>query len=385
MANPRTESPYSAAVDANQNPSTTIVSGTAGTADTTGTAEVIRWSGNPTTGAGYVEVVGGVSVTGGSNVNVVTGTQQTLGTVGTVNGIGTVTNIGSLTNIGALPQVSVGTLSGLPTGTITTGSLTDIAKLYSGTINTGTVTLSGGTLNLGTIDNAELPVAGTLNDSDSADVVTTKIGGLPLLFGGIGNVERHRSVTNVMNNLSTGIAASGMVAQVDNSSITAVSEDQFGVVRMGTRRELFVQIRDAAQNERGVNVTSSNELLVAVNSGTTQISKVPIQIGTPVHILGTAGAATWGTIVAASGAGTKQYVSRVSISGVSGTVDVVVTNIGIGGSTGAGVLERMTVTPQSGITNNYDPVIPSGTNGTISYWLGGAGTANITVNYWQGI
>lgn len=121
-----------------------------------------------------------------------------------------------------------------------------------------------------------------------------------------------------------------------------------------------------------------------LQGGSVQINKVPVQLGTPIHTLGTAGAAFWGTIVAASGAGTKQYVSRVSITGVSGTVVTAVTNIGVGGSTGAGVLERMTAIPSGGITNNYDPIIPSGTNGTLSYWLGGAGTVDIVINYWQG-
>ena len=58
MANPRTESPYSAAVDANQVPTNTFTSGTVGTSDTTGTAEVIRGGANPATGAQYVEILG---------------------------------------------------------------------------------------------------------------------------------------------------------------------------------------------------------------------------------------------------------------------------------------------------------------------------------------
>ena len=122
-----------------------------------------------------------------------------------------------------------------------------------------------------------------------------------------------------------------------------------------------------------------------LGGGTIQVSKTPVQLGTPFVVVGTTGAAVWGTLIAASGAGTKQYVSRTSIVVVAGTVDVAVTNIGIGGSVGAGVLERGQFPPGGGITNNYDPAIPSGANGTLSYWLGGAGTVSIAINYWQGV
>jgi hypothetical protein len=119
--------------------------------------------------------------------------------------------------------------------------------------------------------------------------------------------------------------------------------------------------------------------------GTVQVSSLPVQVGTSFCVYGTTGAAVWGTIIAAAGAGTKQYVSGVDIVAVSGTVEVAVTNIGIGGSTGAGVLARGICVAGGGISKNFYPVIASGTNGTISYWLGGAGTADITVQYWQGV
>ena len=119
--------------------------------------------------------------------------------------------------------------------------------------------------------------------------------------------------------------------------------------------------------------------------GTVRHNEIPVNIGTSYGTVGTTGAAVWGTLIAASGAGTYQYVSGVDVVVASGTVDVAVTNIGIGGSTGAGILARGQFTPGGGISKDFDPIIRSGTNGTISYWLGGAGTAAITVQYWQGI
>lgn len=122
-----------------------------------------------------------------------------------------------------------------------------------------------------------------------------------------------------------------------------------------------------------------------VNAGTVQVNMTPTIIGTSLHTRGTSGAAVWGTLVAAAGAGTRQYVSGVDIVVAAGTVDVVVTNIGVGGSTGAGVLARGQFTPGGGIRKAINPVSASGANGTLAFWMGGAGTVDIVVDYWQGV
>ncbi len=112
---------------------------------------------------------------------------------------------------------------------------------------------------------------------------------------------------------------------------------------------------------------------------------VPSTLGTSYGTVGTAGAGFWGTIIAACGAGTKQYVSGVDIVGVTGSCEVAITNIGIGGSQGAGVLARGWIVPGGGISKNFMPIQASGTNGTVSYWLSTAGTVDITLQYWQGV
>lgn len=57
-------------------------------------------------------------------------------------------------------------------------------------------------------------------------------------------------------------------ATFDDTSPDTVNEGDAGAVRMSSRRELYTQIRDAAGNERGTNVTASNELSVLdSNSG----------------------------------------------------------------------------------------------------------------------
>ena len=63
MAVLNTGRPYNSGIDANNYPTLTALSGTAGTADTAGTSEIFALGGNPTTGAQYVEVIAGTLVT----------------------------------------------------------------------------------------------------------------------------------------------------------------------------------------------------------------------------------------------------------------------------------------------------------------------------------
>lgn len=195
-----------------------------------------------------------------------------------------------------------------------------------GTINLGTLTRIG---NIGTIESGTITTTLALNTG----TITTIVAGTQNTLGTVG----------VVNNLVT-----GTLAALASGTITG-----------GTLGNL--------------------------NYGTVTVDPTPVKVGTSFNAVGTTGAAVWGTLVAASGAGTKQYVSGVDIVVTSGTVDVAVTNIGIGGSVGAGILARGQFVPGGGMAKTFNPVIASGANGTLSYWLGGAGTVSITVQYWQGV
>ena len=59
--------------------------------------------------------------------------------------------------------------------------------------------------------------------------------------------------------------------EFDDSTPDSVDEGDAGAARMSSRREVYMQIRDAAGNERGVNVNASNQLAIAgpvTNAGT---------------------------------------------------------------------------------------------------------------------
>lgn len=392
-----------------------------------------------TTGVGVVS-----NLTNGS-VNVLTGTITSVSNVaaGTISQIGTVLGVGGTVSVNPVGGVQINYFPGAITshGTaispidqtdhygITSGYNTltfelDTSSAWSGTVyftgdtngntikihgNTGTSIVTeisssapAGPIIFPTTGLAEVVVEGIVNTGTLKYLITqySGISGLsinyPLPTGTntIGNIGTVTTVSNLVSGtlLNSGTTTGvGVVSNLTNGSInlltgtvTSVSNIVSGtLLNSGTTTGVGVvsNLTNGSVNILTGTVTSVSN----VAAGTVQISKTPVQIGTAYAVFGTTGAAVWGTIIAAAGAGTKQYVSGVDISVYSGTVDVAVTNIGVGGSTGAGVLTRGQFPAGGGISKSFDPVIASGTNGTLAYWLGGAGTVVINVQYWQGV
>lgn len=80
------------------------------------------------------------------------------------------------------------------------------------------------------------------------------------------NLVMSRQIANGTNSAGAGILAIGALAQFDDVSPTAITENQFGNLRMSANRNLYTINRDAAGNERGQNVDASNNAMV--NMGT---------------------------------------------------------------------------------------------------------------------
>ena len=108
------------------------------------------------------------------------------------------------------------------------------AKLVSGTII--------GDVNLSATDNAVL-------DAMAASLVT--------IVASVGG-------THVDDAAFTAGADDGVpiFAKFDDTSPDSVDEDDAGIIRMSANRNLYNTIRDAAGNERGVNVDASNQLAI---------------------------------------------------------------------------------------------------------------------------
>src|SRR3989304_1610124 len=318
----KTDTQHNAAIDANKYPTLTVTSGTPGTADTTGTADIVRVGGNPATGAMYVQDLSGAS--GTTNVSVVNGTINRLHDAGTLGSIANVGVIHTAGTVSALPDLPGGTVDLVTRigniGTIESGTVTTTLALNTGTITT----IAAGTQNtLGTV--GTVIGQGTLSNVGSVNTITTV-----------------SNLTNGTVRVSVGTIVVGtMVGQQANAgSLTTNPISVAGTDAGGT---LYAFLTDTAGHSKTDVITGTLAAITSVTNlaaGTIQLNQKPINLGTPFTTYGTTNAAVWGTIIAASGAGTKQYVENVDIVVHSGTVDVAITNIGVGGSTGAGVMAR---------------------------------------------
>jgi hypothetical protein len=113
----------------------------------------------------------------------------------------------------------------------------------------------------------ELPTAAALSDADAAAPTVPTVGAYNMIANaGATAATRMRGAGNGLNSTGTGIAAAQVIAQFDDVSPTAITENSFGNLRMSNNRNLYGTIRDAAGNERGANVTASNALLVDLSA-----------------------------------------------------------------------------------------------------------------------
>lgn len=130
------------------------------------------------------------------------------------------------------------------------------------------------------------------------------------------NLVGVRGMANATNSIGIGILASGLMAQFDDVSPTAITENSFGNMRMSTNRNLYSTIRDAAGNERGANVTASNALVVDNSAVSPSLAPAATALNTySVHL--TTNTTTTPTAATA-------YISSISISSeVAGTTSTV--------------------------------------------------------------
>lgn len=190
------------------------------------------------------------------------------GTAGTAaSGVVTVQGIASMTPV----QVSQATASNLNATVVGTGTFA-VQAAQSGTWNIGTVTTVSTVTAVTTLTNLG---AGNAAATIAADGVTPTVPGIAaygfIKTPGANTWDRHYSIVNATNSTGTGIAAVGLVGQFDDVSPTAITENQFGNLRMSANRNLYVTLRDAAGNERGVNIDSNNNLGTVLAAETSKV------------------------------------------------------------------------------------------------------------------
>lgn len=197
----------------------------------------------------------------GTGVQRVTIASDSTGSVAVTNaGTFAVQAVGTLTHNNAVPAaINVGALTALANAATPTFTETDQTLL--------SVDLSG-----------RLRVQGTGATGSAVPGVAIYNAGL----NGSGNLEGIRNIGPTLNT-TTGIAAAGMVAVFDDTSPTSITENQYGSVRISANRNVYQTIRDAAGNERGVNVSAGNALLVDGSATTQPISGTIAAAGTIAH------------------------------------------------------------------------------------------------------
>lgn len=343
----KTATEHNAAIDALKVPTLTVVTGNAGTSDTSGTAEVMRVGGQPSVGAVNVHVTGGTVVSG---AEVTVGTIERVNTIGTLE-FGTVVTTLAL-NSGTITTIAAGTLNTLGTVAQVT-AVNSVANLVKGTITK----LEGGTLGEVTLVPTVTTVSNLTNGSVRLTVGTITTGSLTNLASlHTGTIQ---SVSEVVKGTTTLVSTVTTVANLTTGSI---------VVTSGTLGSVgaLAQVHNAG----------------TIQAGTVQINARPVTSVVSHGTLGTAGGSFFATVSAASGVGTNHWVSNVDIVMQSGTADVrVLAGTGIQGT---GVIAAGQFPAGGGISKHFNPAFNAGANSELTYHFVGAGTAFIVVNYWKG-
>lgn len=289
------------------------------------------------------------------------GVQGTLGTADVAGTARTMTFGGDPTT-GALYVNNIGAAGGGGGTTVTVdhGTIT-VSNPGGGTIVTvdhGTINaLAAGTITGGTLQNL---VGGSIAVTAIPQV---SVGTIPQVSVGTLPVVSLASSGTILN-LATGtISSSGTTTGVGVvTTVTTVSNLTNGSVNLLTGT-----------------VTSVTNLA----GGTVQINPVPVPATLQFGTLGTAGGSFFGTLSAASGAGTKHYVTGYSIVMNTGTADVRI----LAGTViqGTGVIVGGAYPAGGGNSKIIEPAFATGTNSELIYHFVGAGTAFITISYWKGV
>lgn len=86
----------------------------------------------------------------------------------------------------------------------------------------------------------ELPTAAALGDALAANTSTSVIGSVGYVMNAT-TLDRQRAVVAALDSNGIGIAAAGMVGQLDDAATATVTENQFAPVRISPRRALLVE------------------------------------------------------------------------------------------------------------------------------------------------
>lgn len=183
------------------------------------------------------------------------------------------------TATGTLAMVDDGTniqsLSGDSTGKLNVNNISGTVSLPTGAATSAKQ--DTGNTSLASID-------GKITAVNTGAVVVSS----SALPAGASTLAEQQSQTTALQLIDDAVYASdatiskvvGIGGQFDDTAPGTTTENSVRPVRMSTRRELYNQIRDAAGNERGANVTAGNALVVDGSASTQPISAASLPLPT---------------------------------------------------------------------------------------------------------
>lgn len=181
----------------------------------------------------------------------------------------------------------------------TTGAL--LTELAASAAVIGHVITDAGSVTTATLSAETTKVIGTVNQGTSPWIINTgsaTAAAIPANAFMIGvsdgtNLVAVRQASNGLNSTAGGLLAVNNAAQFDDVSPTSITENSFGNLRISANRNLYNTIRDAAGNERGLNISSGGNISVDTVTTVTTVSTLTTLTGTTTLTPGT-GAANLG-------------------------------------------------------------------------------------------
>lgn len=179
------------------------------------------------------------------------------------------------------------TLASDSTGVLTVKQAT-ASNLNATVVGTGTFVVQA------TLAAETTKVIGTVNQGTSPWVINTASAtgaAVPANAFMIGisdgtNLVAVRQASNGLNTTAGGLIAVNNAAQFDDVSPTSITENSFGNLRISANRNLYNTIRDAAGNERGLNISAGGN--ISVDTVTTLTGTTTLTPGTGATNLGKA-------------------------------------------------------------------------------------------------
>ena len=270
---------------------------------------------------------------------------------------------------------TIGTLPGLPSGTVNVGTV-NAGTINTGTINTGTIntgTINTGTINLGTVM-GNTAAGGTLPNTSNPFVIagTSAVNGT--VFALLTDANGRLQVAQQIGTVNTGTLNAGTI----NTGTVNTGTINVATVTAGSIIVTAGTVSAGTINTGTINAGTINVGTFRLDSRTTQNI---VSFGTQVAFTGAAAATIVGS--ASVGAGTSLWLQDVSLFNAQSGLGTFILGFGTT-QQGTNVLMRapLGTNAAAGIEKSFAKAVNGGmTNQDLVLSATGAGTVDLTISY----